>query len=227
MKRLVFLVEGPGDVSAIPALAGRWRTELPPELQGQLFVDDRSIRIGGLHEFTGPRHQSDWLRFLRYAATRPSLGAILAVFDGDSAKMEGAPFCAVTTARTLAERGRAAGAGTLFSLAVVFLQQEYESILIAAANQLPDIDPQAPQPPNPEAAPRDAKGWLDDHLPEGYDPVRDQRRLTQAVQDWQPVRDTHRSFRRFENALRQLAVAVASGSHVVTPLPPPPPPPAT
>ena len=174
--------------------------------------------------FTGAKRQPEWVRYLKLAAaTRKNLGGVLAVFDGDSGKLEGQPFSAVTAARTLAERGRAAGAGSLFSLAVVFLRQEYESILIAAADQIPDIDPQVPRPANPEDAPRDAKGWLADHLQGGYDPKTNQRTLTQAVQNWQPVRETHRSFRRFDNALRQLAEAVATGVHVVTPTVPAPP----
>lgn len=226
MKRLVFLVEGEGDVLAVPALTGRLLTELPDELRGQLFPDPLPFRIGGLDSFTGPKKQTEWQRYLMLAVrTRPNTGAVLAVFDGDSAKMEGNPFCAVTAARTLAERGQAAGAGTLFSLAVVFLRQEYESILIAAADQLAGIDPQAQRPQNPEDAPRDAKGWLSDNIQGGYDPKRNQLGLTRAVGNWQPVRDTHRSFRRFDNALRQVAQAVATGTHVVTPSPPAPVPP--
>jgi hypothetical protein len=224
MKRLVFLVEGDGDVLAVPALAGRLLSELPVDVQNQLFPDPLPFRIGGLDSFTGAKKQPEWQRYLSLAVrTRPNTGAVLAVFDGDSAKMEGTPFCAVTAARTLAERGRAAGAGTLFSLAVVFLRQEYESILIAAADQLADIDPQAQRPQNPEDVPRDAKRWLSDHMQGGYDPKRNQRTLTQAVGDWQPVRNTHRSFRRFCDALGQLAGAVATGVHVVTPVPPVPP----
>jgi hypothetical protein len=229
MKRLAFLVEGDGDVLAVPALAGSLLSEFPPELQGQLFPDPQPYRIGGLEGFTGRRLQAEWVRYLKAVwVTRKKPPAMLAVFDGDSAQMEGNPFCAVNAARTLAERGRAAGAGTLFSLAVVFLRQEYESILIAAADQITEIDADVARPANPEDAPRDAKGWLSDHMQGGYDPKRNQLALTRAIGDWEPVRDIHRSFRRFNNALRQLAEAVAGGTYVVTPVPPAPSsPPAT
>jgi hypothetical protein len=227
MKRLVLMVEGDGDVLAVPALAGRLRSELPYELQQHFILDNQPFVIGSLEKFTGPRNQPKWIRYLEAAReSRKNLGAMLAVVDGDSKKSEWNPFCAVTAARTLAERGRAAGAGVVFSLAVVLLRQEYESILIAAADQLPGIDPQAPRPANPEEAPRDAKGWLTDHMEGGYKEKIHQRTLTQAVQDWQPVRATHRSFRRFCDALGQLAGAVATGVHVVTPVPPVPPAPA-
>jgi hypothetical protein len=37
MKRLVLLVEGEGDVQAVPSLVGRLLTQLPDDCQGQLF----------------------------------------------------------------------------------------------------------------------------------------------------------------------------------------------
>ena len=110
-----------------------------------------------------------------------------------------------------------AGAGTIFSLAIVFVLKEFESILIAAADQLPDIVENYQLPPAIGSI-RDAKGWLDNHLTGGYDPVRDQNKLTKAVKDWDAVRSKHRSFRRFENALLQIVSAVASGGHIVSPV---------
>ncbi|OWK45170.1 hypothetical protein FRUB_01501 [Fimbriiglobus ruber] len=58
---------------------------------------------------------------------------------------------------------------------------------------------------------------MDDNLPGGYSPKPHQRKLTQAVSDWQPVREQMRSFRRLESALQQLATAIATGVHVATP----------
>src|ERR1700722_7828249 len=108
MKRLVLLVEGAGEVQAMPALVGRLITEFPSNLQGQLFLDNAPMRIGGLHQVTGTR-QADLARHLRNAAKRPKLGAALMVLDGDSDSVEGHPFCAVEVARTLAQRATAAG----------------------------------------------------------------------------------------------------------------------
>ncbi len=53
MKRLVLLVEGDGDVQAVPSLVGNLLTQLPDELQGQLFLDNAPMRIGGVHQITG------------------------------------------------------------------------------------------------------------------------------------------------------------------------------
>jgi hypothetical protein len=113
-----------------------------------------------------------------------------------------------------------------FSFAAVFLRQEYESLLIALADQLSGLKPGTKIPTNVEEAPRGAKGWLHDHLVDGYNPTDHQLELTRAVGDWEPVR-TLRSFQRLEHALVELATAVASNQHIVSPLPPPPPDAAT
>src|SRR5438132_8070735 len=99
-------------------------------------------------------------RHLGNAAKRRKLGATLLVLDGDADRIEGQPFCAVEAARTLAQRATAAGAGTQFSFAAVFLRQEYESLLLAVADQFSGLKPGVILPPTPEEAPRDAKGWL-------------------------------------------------------------------
>ncbi len=214
MKRLVLLVEGHGDVTAVPTLAAKVLADLPVEFQGHSFVDPAAIRIGGLEKFTG-RLRQKWHTTLELALLRPNVGGILLVVDGDSDEMEDAAFCALDAARALSERTKQTGAGTIFSLAIVFLQKEFESILISAAGQLPGIVQNYQLPPVIEGI-RDAKGWLDKYLIGGYDPVRDQNNLTKAVKDWEGVRSQHRSFRRFESAIRQTVSAIALGVHKIS-----------
>jgi hypothetical protein len=214
VKRLVLLVEGHGDVAAAPSLVGVLLTQPPDNLQGQLFLDNAPMRVGAVHQITGTR-QADLLRHLRNANRRSKLGAALLILDGDTDLVEDRPFCAVEVARTIAQRATAAGAGTTFSFAAVFLRQEYESLLIAA-NQLPGLKPGVTLPPTPEEDPRGAKEWLHDHLTDGYNPTDRQLELTRAVQDWTPAR-TLRCFRRLEHALIELAIAVATGKHIVSP----------
>jgi hypothetical protein len=221
MKRLVLFVEGAGDVLAVPSLVGKLLNQLPDDLQGQLFPDNKPMKIGGVHQITGKR-QDDLLRHLGNAAKRPKLGAVLLVLDGDAERVEGQPFCAVAVARAIAQRAAAAGAGTLFSFATVFLRQEYESLLLAVADQLPSLKLEATLPPAPENDPRDAKGWLLGILLDGYNPTDRQLELTRAVKDWSPALQL-RCFRRLENALAQLAAANLTGPHIISPQPAPTP----
>ena len=216
MRRLVLLVEADGDVQAVPSLVGRLLQELPDEHQGQLFLDNAPMKVGGLHQITGRNRQGDLTRHLGNAAKRPKLGAALLILDGDADRFEGQPFCAVEAARTLAERAKAAGAGTRFSFAVVFLRQEYESLLLAVFDQLPGLRSGVDSPSAPEEAPRDAKGWLHENLEDGYTPTDRQLELTRAVKDWTPARSLN-CFQRLEHALRELAVAVANSQHIVSP----------
>jgi hypothetical protein len=215
MKRLVLLVEGDGDVQAVPSLVGRLLTQLPDDCQGQLFLDNAPMRIGGVHQITGKK-QGDLARHLGNAAKRPKLGAALLVLDGDAERVDGQPFCAVEVARTLAQRATEAGAGARFSFAAVFLRQEYESLLLAVADQLPGLKPKVTLPPTPEESPRGAKEWLHENLADGYNPTDRQLELTRAVTDWKPVRQLN-CFQRLENALMELAVAVMTSQHIVSP----------
>ena len=188
MRRLVLLVEGDGDVLAAPSLVGELLALLPDDLQGQLFLDNAPMKVGGLHQLSG-RRKDDLLRHLGNATKRPKLGAALLVLDGDADRFEGEPFCPVEAARTVGQRASAAGAGKMFSFATVFLRQEYESLLIRVADQLPDLKDGVTPPLQPEEGPRDAKGWLHESLVDGYNPTSRQLELTRAVRDWAPVRE--------------------------------------
>lgn len=218
MKRLVFLVEGEGDFAAVPSLAGRWLSDNPEWYQFVHF-DTKPFQIGGIHKVSGKlKTQAERQRYLKLASKRPDVGAIFAILDGDLSKFEGRPFCVVEAARTLAERARDVGAGVLFSFGIAIISKEYESILLAAAAQLPGMVVGISIPQSPESI-RGAKEWLNDNLVEGYRSASQQNQLTKSIKDWAPIRETHRSFRRFENVLLQLVTAMSSEAHVVTPAP--------
>jgi hypothetical protein len=99
---------------------------------------------------------------------------------------------------------------------VVFVRQEFESLLIAVADQLAGFKAGIALPVAVEEAPRDAKGWLGENLTNGYKATTDQAPLTRAVTDWTPARRL-KSFCRLERALVELARAVATGQHIVSP----------
>jgi hypothetical protein len=225
-RRLVLFVEGEGDRAALPVLVKRLLTEIGA--WSDLFLDTQPFVVGNVADLTANEGR-DWMRLLSAARSRPKLGAVLLVQDGDLGRIRGEDFCAVTFGSRLARWARLAGAGTGFSVATVFACQEYESWMLACADrlaglQLPDgrpgIRPGTTAPGGDlEQAPRNAKGWLDQRIDAGYKPTRDQSSLTELmVEHLDAVRARSlRSFRRLENALAQLLNAVRTDKPVVTP----------
>lgn len=218
MNRLVLCVEGQGDVDATPVLVSRLLRNLPEEHQGAIFLDSRPLEVGAVRQLMG-KEKGEWQRYLEIIKkTRSKLGAVLLLLDGDEKKkVEDQLFCPVQVARTLAERARSTGAGRLFSVSVVFVRQEFESLLIAGYSSLPGCRPNVALPPYPEEAPRGAKEWLADNLDGGYKETQHQVMLTRAV-DLDLIRTgKFRSFQRLEHAVQELAAAVQTGQHISTP----------
>ena len=231
VKRLVLLVEGQGDVEAVPILVKRVLVECgafdDANTQAMVILDPKPLRVGEYSKISKGGFDA-WHRYLQTAAKRKDCGGCLLVLDGDSrTKVDGQPFCAVRAARRLADEARKVGGGTLFSVAVVFACMEFESWLIAGAESLAGksfsdgrkelTDPIGQIPSDPESAPRDAKGWFRGLMMTGYSPTRDQGELTRLV-DLDVIRNKGmRSFRRMESAVQGLVDAIRSGEQSVTP----------
>jgi hypothetical protein len=232
-KRLVLFVEGQGEREAVPVLVKRLLTEIGGWSHLALPDDPRPFVVGNVADLT-KNNGKDWIDYLNAARKRTNLGAVLLVQDGDITPIRGEEFCPAWFGARLGEWARAAGAGTLFSVATVFACQEYESWMLACAEQLagqplpdgrPGIRSGTTAPAGDlEQNPRDAKKWFRGCMDGGYKPIPDQRLLTQLmVNHLDAVRQRGlRSFRRLENALQQLVNAVRTGIHVVTPESPPP-----
>jgi hypothetical protein len=236
-KRLVLLVEGPGDVEAAPVLVDRLLKEYhaAEPVFDVVCLDRLPFRVG---DFSGIRRNGtqrgvhdfgEWRRFLQAAVTtRKNVGGCILLLDGDSPiQVEGKPFCAARAARILATEAKKVGAGTSFSLAVVFACMEFESWFIAGIESLQDrrlVNERqgvrklaVPLPSDPETSPRDAKGWLRTVMTLGYKPPRDQAELARLV-DLNMVRERNpRSFRRLESAVKQTIAGIRCGKHVVSP----------
>lgn len=229
LKRLVLFVEGKGDIVSVPALIGKLLYELQVS-DPVVFLDSKPLRIGGVTSLFGKK-EKNWADNLQVAARRGNLGGVLLLLDGDVEAWPGKRFCARDVGRDLSRRARAAGAGSVFSVASVFACQEFESWLIAGIESLAGkklangrleipANLKAPTGGDLEQHPRDAKGWLNQYLPTGYNPPTDQEPLTRAV-DLDAIRQRNlRSFRRLESALRQLVEAIRWGKHIVTPTEP-------
>jgi hypothetical protein len=228
-RRLVLFVEGEGDRDAAPVLIKRLLTEL--DAWSDLFLDPAPFVVGDVAALTA-NSGKDWVRLLNAARKRPNLGAVLLLQDSDLTRIRGEVFCPVLFGARLSAWARDTGAGSVFSAASVFACQEYESWILACAEHLagyplpdgrPGIRPGTTAPTGDlDRAPRDAKGWLDQHMDAGYKSTRDQEPLTRLMVDHLDTLRTRgaRSFRRLENALRQLLDAVRRGAHTVSPAPP-------
>jgi hypothetical protein len=230
-KRLVLLVEGQGEVEAAPVLVGRLLKEhsVVAPVFDAVFLDSLPpFRVGEFSRLA-KNDFDDWRRLLRAAVTtRKNVGGCILLLDGDSPlRMENHPFCAMRAARRLAAEAKKVGAGSLFSVAIVFACMEFESWLIGGVQSLvnqpfsdgrwgiQDLTKQVPG--DPENTPRDAKGWFRGVMTTGYKPTRDQAELTRLV-DLDAIRNRSlRSFQRMESALRGLVAAIRSGNHTVTP----------
>jgi hypothetical protein len=234
-KRLVIFVEGKGDVAAIPLLAKRVVKDVGA--QDAVFVDPDAFRVRSVATLV-KSDCKDFRRWLNAAArTRPDLGGVLIVLDGDCSQVPSTwakycsktgttSFCTHRVAAVLGEDSRASRAGEQFSLATVFVMLEFEAWLLAGLESLRGKPLAANRGfvPNDAAYPkkdvdieriRDAAGELR-RIVRPYSKTLDQAVLANSV-DLQVVRERCRAFRRFSSAIQQIADAVRANRHVVTP----------
>ena len=226
-KRLVLFVEGDGDRDAVPILIRQLLTER--SAWEHLFLDPNPFVVGNVADITKGSGK-DWTRYLQAVQQRKNLGAVLLLWDGESDTIRKEPFCAGRFAARLAEWSRTVGAGIGFSVACVFVCQEYESWFLAcvselAGQQMSDgrdgVKPGALPPGGDlEISPRDAKKALGSLMASGYKPTRDQAEMTRLmVNHLSSVRSKGlRSFQRLEKAVTELIEANTTGQHLVSPI---------
>lgn len=191
MTRVLPVVEGDGDVAAVPELVRRILhmahrfdvTVLRPHKRGDL-----------------PRVRSRFEDFLRTAALEGA--PVLWVLDYDC------PTCDNHDRDLVGLQQWARTTVPATKVEFVFMVQEFETIFLADESTtrlaFPDIPPELTFPPNPELI-RDAKGWLTTSRPKGlaYKPTQHQARLAAQV-DLAVLRRRSPSFVRFESAVHRL-----------------------
>ena len=189
MPTIATIVEGQGEVEAVPILLRRIAQRIRP----QLVLDiPRPIRV--------PRQRvvkpGELEQAVRVGARLASSGGcILVLLDADT-------DCPKDLAPQLLQRATEARPDQ--HIRVVLARTEYESWFLAAAESVAgrrDIDPSATRPDDPESI-RNAKGWLSKHMPSGrsYRPTLDQAALT-AIFDL----DAARSAPSFDKLWRDVA----------------------
>ena len=184
MRVVAPIVEGDGEVAALPILLRRIGAWLSPEVPTTIAQPIRVRRDRFLNR------DEDFHRHLLLAAAKSGEGGwILVVLDADD-------DCPAKLGPQVLERARAIVPHR--SVSVVLANREYEAWFLAAARSLhgqrgftldcpPRFDPERP---------RDAKGWLANRMAMGkYREMTDQPAFS-ANMDLQQAFDLSRSFRK-------------------------------
>lgn len=187
------IVEGQGEVAAVPVLLRRLQEE----------AKAWGLQIGRPHRKRRTQLvKKDTLQSaVQVAVLQSDCAGILILFDADD-------DCPKELAPMLEEWAMEAAGGK--PCVVVMANREYEAWFLAGIEALRGtaaILPDAVSHPNPEA-PRDAKGELDRHMPHGasYSPTVDQATLTNRL-DMERAYRHCRSFRKLVSAFGVLATA--------------------
>ena len=195
IERIVPIVEGHGEVIAVPELLRRLMNEMGRYVdveRPQLFKRS-GVTKPGLFE----------AKVQRAAIDAGDAGAILVLLDSDHLTPGEDPPCVLGP--KLLARAKAARADK--RIVVCLAEVEFESWLIACAESLRGIRKlphDISRPMNFEKI-GGAKEWLSNQMPDPhrYTPTADQAALV-AKMDLDLAREHSRSFRRFCNRLREL-----------------------
>ena len=186
MITVVPIVEGDGEVGALPALLHRIGARLSP---GTVFKVNTPIRVKRDQFLRNRDDRFD--KVLQFAASKGrESGWILILLDADD-------DCPKALGEKILQQARQVV--PYCAISVVLANCEIEAWFIAAAASLHGECGLAvggkPLPDDPETI-RNAKGWLSEHMPNGsYKEVRDQPLLSRQMnlkQAW----DRSRSFRK-------------------------------
>ncbi len=155
MKYLTTLVEGPGDVAAVPVLL----RQLLRRAQAYEWQPAEPMKVDGLGALR--KRMTKFAEALRIKMNAGTCHGVLVLLDLD----DGCP-----RAEAVALAADFAAFGLPYPVAVVFAHREYEEWLVAS---LPTIAPQTPLLSNDLTrdyameSKRGVKGWLTAHMPSG------------------------------------------------------------
>jgi hypothetical protein len=184
MEKVVPIVEGDGEVKALPVLLRRLGAWLTPDTYTDVQTPIRVRRDRFLNR------DQDFRKFLDLAAAKAGdSGWILILLDADD-------DCPADVGAQIVARAR--GAVPYARISVVLAKRKYEAWFLASSDSLDGkrgfvLD----EPVNfdPETL-RDAKGWLSQRIPGGkYREVTDQPAFS-ATMDVEQARVNSRSFRK-------------------------------
>ncbi len=169
MRYLAPIVEGDGEVEALPALLHR-------VAQAAGYADvlrvNRPIRVKSSPFLNDPEYFRKHVA-LAGAKAAQEAGSVLILLDCED-------HCPATLGPELLRKARGVRGGIEVLVALAY--REYETWFITAARSLRGLQgpPNDLEPPlHPESI-RDVKGWLGARMPGGYDPITHQLEFTRA-----------------------------------------------
>jgi hypothetical protein len=197
------IVEGPGEVEAVPILLRR----LLEERQAYGVTIQKSINANGIGNI---KAQKGLERFLKLAEIH-SCNAILVLIDADV-------DCAKSIASELADRARLQNPH--IATAVVAAKYRFENWFPASLETLSgrrNFQTELPIITDPEAMP-DPKRWISNHKTKGriYKETMDQAPMSQLI-DLGLVSQRSRSFRRLVHAVDELLDSISTATPQITP----------
>jgi hypothetical protein len=185
------IVEGHGEVEAVPVLLRRIVSEIDPnrtaDVRGPIRVKRQKVT-----------HDGELERYAQLAGrSSGDGGAVLVLLDADD-------DCPAELGPALLARSAAV---TRCPVAVVLALREFEAWFLAAAESLGGrrgLPEDMPTHPDPEAI-HDAKGWIQQHRTDGfaYSPVTDQPALAGAF-DLATARAGAKSFDKLWRDIERL-----------------------
>lgn len=170
MAFIASIVEGHGEVEALPALLHRLGTRL---------ALPSALRVGPPIRVKSGSFLTDETYFARHVELAASKaiangGAVLILLDCDD-------DCPAQLGPRLLERARSVRGDARFLVSLA--HREFETWFIAAVESLRGpfgMPADLTRPAHFESI-RNAKGWLGGHMPNGYDPIRDQHKMARAM----------------------------------------------
>lgn len=208
MQRIVTIVEGDGDVQAVPILLSRLLNHYGWSVN---WYVSRPIRVGNLGNL-----KKNLNRFLELATLEKDCSAIMILLDLDEGCPKEQSFALADAIRELQ---------LLYPVAIVMAHREYEAWFLASMQTIAghcDI-PQDVRFDGEVERVRGAKEWLTANMTQSPRPRRYKETLHQAEMttliDVDLAAQTSRSFRRLVHALEELTATLDSVQvGLVTPL---------
>lgn len=202
MPKIIPIVEGYGEINAVPILIRRILQERFQRYDWSVGVPKRAHGL--------PILRQELEKYISYAEKEEDIAGILILLDLDDG-------CPKDKALSLAAAVR--GLYHHVPVAIVLAHREYEAWFLASIESLKEqyeLPSEITAPPDAESI-RGAKQWITDHMPPGriYKETTHQPAMS-ALFDLDLAASRSRSFRRLVSAIAQILNA-SEDSNEVTP----------